>query len=282
MSICTYRIVNQVNGRVYFGKTVDLRSRWYNHRYDARHGSDLPIHRAIRKYGIDNFKIELLNEHVDDAAASEHERSLIATIDPGTCYNVAKGGNGGHTMTSEQLNAQYAIGPRDYEAFLQMFHDGFSALEIARRFDVSYNAVRNCAARLGVSFHERRSRKKHPGARRCRNRSHVSRARMTLEERAMFRSKLMASLNRARGASEELKQQIVSLYFHGEQLTAHEIAHRLGINQTTVRSVVSAAYSKMQSDERSSMKKQRASSVRSGNRNANSLLRRKAAREAHP
>lgn len=56
-----YLITNLVNGKLYVGCTrVSIARRWAQHCSAARKGSSLAIHRAIRKYGVDNFKIEVL------------------------------------------------------------------------------------------------------------------------------------------------------------------------------------------------------------------------------
>ena len=55
-----YKITNQVNGKFYVGKTMkSLPTRFYNHCYDAiNRNSTSYFHRAIRKYGKENFIIE--------------------------------------------------------------------------------------------------------------------------------------------------------------------------------------------------------------------------------
>jgi group I intron endonuclease len=61
-----YKITNNVNGKFYVGKTVKtVQNRFCNHCYDAiKRNSTTYLHRAIRKYGKENFiveKIELCN-----------------------------------------------------------------------------------------------------------------------------------------------------------------------------------------------------------------------------
>jgi group I intron endonuclease len=59
-----YRITNIHNGKIYIGQTVrSINSRWVRHKRDAiKKNSSLAIHGAIRKYGIKNFKIEIVEE----------------------------------------------------------------------------------------------------------------------------------------------------------------------------------------------------------------------------
>lgn len=57
-----YKVTNLINGKIYIGSTKNtLKMRWYSHcRYALKLNSLFRFHRAIRKYGIDNFKLEYL------------------------------------------------------------------------------------------------------------------------------------------------------------------------------------------------------------------------------
>ena len=62
-----YLLRNTVNGKVYIGKTtLGIRQRWKGHQKDAKRITTRTITRAIRKYGPDAFRIEILAEHVPD------------------------------------------------------------------------------------------------------------------------------------------------------------------------------------------------------------------------
>ena len=54
-----YKIVNQINGDFYIGKTAKPKEeRLQKHFYSANYNSQTYLHRAIRKYGEINFTIE--------------------------------------------------------------------------------------------------------------------------------------------------------------------------------------------------------------------------------
>lgn len=59
------------SGKCYIGQTVNENKRRYEHRYKAYYedGKDYnnPFYRAIRKYGWDSFKYEILNTVYSDA-----------------------------------------------------------------------------------------------------------------------------------------------------------------------------------------------------------------------
>jgi group I intron endonuclease len=56
-----YKITNKINSKVYVGITIQgYKVRWCKHCSDSIHDSTFPLHNAIRKYGIDNFQIEVI------------------------------------------------------------------------------------------------------------------------------------------------------------------------------------------------------------------------------
>ena len=60
-----YKITNKVNGKAYVGKTTDtVQVRWKEHLKDFKRKrcANRPLYRAIRKYGIDAFNVETIEE----------------------------------------------------------------------------------------------------------------------------------------------------------------------------------------------------------------------------
>ena len=105
-----YKITNIINNKVYVGQTTrPYMQRFERHLKDAENNI-LPsnfFHKAIRKYGRNNFKIEII-----DTANTKEELNTkeIYWIDfymqLGISYNTAKGGQGGNTYykrTQEQM-----------------------------------------------------------------------------------------------------------------------------------------------------------------------------------
>ncbi len=58
-----YLIVNKINNKLYIGSTIQsLSQRWSNHVWEAQNrSSNNYFHRAIRKYGKENFHVELID-----------------------------------------------------------------------------------------------------------------------------------------------------------------------------------------------------------------------------
>ena len=89
-----YLTTNTINGKRYVGKTNGKNPKYL--------GSGLNLDRAIKKYGIENFVREILEE-ADESVINEREVFWIAKLKPE--YNIAEGGSGGNTakyMTEEQ------------------------------------------------------------------------------------------------------------------------------------------------------------------------------------
>ena len=55
-----------INGKSYIGQSVDIHRRWRMEVADSKnannHSYDYPLMKAFRKYGIDNFKFEIIEE----------------------------------------------------------------------------------------------------------------------------------------------------------------------------------------------------------------------------
>lgn len=263
-----YKIINAVNGKIYFGKTSNLNRRWYDHKYDAAHGSMYPIHCAIRKYGADNFTVNIIDENLTDNEANLKEIELIASVHQRERYNVAVGGNGGNTMTQFQIENQYTIKPNQYDLFRSLFNNNITAIGIAKELNVSFRAVRRTAVRLGLSFQNRKASKPKIKIERKLKTNRKSKATMTQEERYKKQSELCAKNNIDRGIKENIKQQILSLYFT-DHLTAKDVATKLGTTRGSVRATVNAFYASITKEEHKRLKKEHGSIVRSGSRNTN-------------
>ena len=92
-----YKIFNDVNDKIYIGKTeYSLKNRFSAHCYDALKRSDKtekrPLYRAMRKYGVDKFHIELIEETDNPAEREIYWINRLQTYKYG--YNATLGGEG--------------------------------------------------------------------------------------------------------------------------------------------------------------------------------------------
>lgn len=98
-----YKWTNKKNGKIYIGQTtMPLEHRQRMHVNTTNAGSDLPIHNAIRKYGLDGFTIEAIAFATDLDELNVLEKTLIKQYD---CkvpkgYNLKDGGDN-HTWHPE-------------------------------------------------------------------------------------------------------------------------------------------------------------------------------------
>ena len=61
-----YKITNLINSKVYIGQSRNIEERWKEHIEKGNNQNseeyNYPLYQAFRKYGIDNFKFEILEE----------------------------------------------------------------------------------------------------------------------------------------------------------------------------------------------------------------------------
>lgn len=104
-----YLILNQLDGKVYVGKTTkDLATRWKAHIAAAFYeDSPFHLHRAMRKYGRVAFLPIKLTDVVqgDEDAQERHFIAKYQSNNPLYGYNMTAGGEGG-------WHNQYVIHPR--------------------------------------------------------------------------------------------------------------------------------------------------------------------------
>ena len=119
-----YIIRNTINSKVYIGQTkVSLKLRFQNHLSAARNGKDYVIGKAIRKYGEENFYIELLEECTIEEL-NEREKYWISYFNSTNNkfgYNISIGGN--VIRTTKELDSNLII---------NMFNSGIPAYKIAK------------------------------------------------------------------------------------------------------------------------------------------------------
>ena len=93
-----YKITNQLSGKVYIGQTVNDKNRWIAHKSYAKNSEETGqyIHRAMAKYGVENFTFDVIATCKTQEDADEAESILINQYDSKNKehgYNIKPGGN---------------------------------------------------------------------------------------------------------------------------------------------------------------------------------------------
>jgi len=99
-----YKVKNLVNGKIYVGRTKHtLSARKHDHLKAAKNGCRYAFHRALRKYGVDNFDWREIMQCDDEEDLNETEvatiKALKTKIPNG--YNMTDGGEGVIGITEE-------------------------------------------------------------------------------------------------------------------------------------------------------------------------------------
>lgn len=104
MSIGIYKITNlaKESQNIYIGQSSNIEKRWQNHLSDLN--LDRPLYRAIKKYGVENFKFEI----IEICLVSELDEREIYWINYYDSffngYNLTLGGNGsGYDINKEKI-----------------------------------------------------------------------------------------------------------------------------------------------------------------------------------
>lgn len=103
-----YQITNDINGKIYIGKTMrSIQERFREHcrDYTKRDMENRPLYRAMQKYGIEHFHIELLEE-----TDNPEERECFWIEEKGSFkygYNATVGGDGKKYIDYDLVIATY-------------------------------------------------------------------------------------------------------------------------------------------------------------------------------
>lgn len=130
-----YKITNLLNDKCYIGQSNNIEKRWKKHKQDYKniksHSYNYPLYRAFRKYGIDNFSFEILEE----CLLKELDEKEIYYIKIYNAffngYNQTLGGDGSSLKEKENI-----IGVINDLKSTQLTHN-----EIAKKWNISTEMV---------------------------------------------------------------------------------------------------------------------------------------------
>lgn len=107
MSCGIYKIENLLNGKSYIGQSIEIEHRFAKHKCAK---DDFYIHRAIRKYGVENFSFKILEE-CNLEELNEKEKYWIKYYNSLTPngYNMIPGGSNGARLVKGKEIEQYDL-----------------------------------------------------------------------------------------------------------------------------------------------------------------------------
>ena len=117
-----YKITNKLNGHIYIGLSKNIEERWKKHCQKYKNPNDKEykkyLYRAFRKYGIDNFTFEVIEE-CEEKELCNREIYWISYYDSyANGYNETPGGeiicDGGENHPNHKLTEKDIINIRTY------------------------------------------------------------------------------------------------------------------------------------------------------------------------
>ena len=124
-----YKIQNLINGKIYIGQSVHIKARFNAHKSEARNGNTRPLYNAIRKYGVENFSFEVIEE-CSEEKLNEREIYWIKKYDSfHNGYNLTPGGNESYKV--------------DIDLIYSLWDNGKSTKEIAEIANIGKSSVYN-------------------------------------------------------------------------------------------------------------------------------------------
>ena len=98
-----YCLTNKINNKKYVGRTNDIKRRMIQHKNDSfnkncKRKYETPLAQAIRKYGWENFSIEILDKNENADIINELEKHYINKLNTygKNGYNASIGGEFGY------------------------------------------------------------------------------------------------------------------------------------------------------------------------------------------
>ena len=147
-----YKITNKLNNKVYIGQTIQKPiERFYQHcaKKCDKYILNMVIHKAIFKYGKDNFTFEVIEE-VPKQQLNEREEYWIKYYNSYTDgYNSTKGGQKGNKSFKNI----------DSKVVIEQYQQGKSLRTIGKMFNVDKATVKSILIRNNIKLRTTRTYK---------------------------------------------------------------------------------------------------------------------------
>ena len=121
-----YKIENLINGKKYIGQSTDIKNRWYRHKKYAekQYTNDgkryyQHLYNAMRKYGLNNFSFEVLEEVSEDKLNDREKYWINYYNSYENGYNNTRGGESGQKISQNEI-----------DLICELWQNGYSISEI--------------------------------------------------------------------------------------------------------------------------------------------------------
>ena len=141
MTVGIYKIQNIENGKTYVGQSTNIERRWKQHinsSFNEKDDSDTELHRTIKKYSLNHFKWEVLEEcKVEELDEKEKfwikELNSISPYGYNYTYGGQASGSGFLKLNDELLN----------QIIDDLQNSELTVKEIANKFELTHQMVYN-------------------------------------------------------------------------------------------------------------------------------------------
>lgn len=135
-----YIIINKVNNKYYIGQSVDPNHRFVSHKSRARNGEAGALHNAMRKYGEENFEMQVLEWTENYNEREKYWIKEYNSLYPNG-YNLTEGGEEPpHYYGEEHHNSIYSQYIVDC-IIDDLLHTKLNHREIAEKYQTTKNLI---------------------------------------------------------------------------------------------------------------------------------------------
>lgn len=135
-----YKITNDINQKVYIGKTsFTIEKRWQEHCRDSKKEwffEKRPLYSAMKKYGIEHFHIEQIEECEEENASNREQYWIGYYKGYEEGYNATRGGDGKISL--------------NYDEIISLLQSGEYPIDIANKLNCSCDSIRQIAVLYNI------------------------------------------------------------------------------------------------------------------------------------
>ena len=134
-----YKITNDIYDKIYVGKTnLSLHERFLQHCRDSQKESisNRPLYKAMNKYGVNHFQIELIEKCSSEEASLKEQYWIGYYQGYENGYNATKGGDGKCLYNHNQIANRLKNYPFPKEVALEFNCSVDTVYIVAKEFDI--------------------------------------------------------------------------------------------------------------------------------------------------